>query len=205
TSLLSARAHANKGNLDSALLKSLVPALVVGVILGALISGYVPGLVLSAVFGIVGLLVAANMALRAQPAQLASTMPTGLARHGIGIGIGGFSTLMGIGGGTLSVPIFNGFSVPMHRAVGTAAAIGVIISIPGALGFLISGLNVPGRPPLTIGYVNLFGFALIVPMTMLMAPVGARLAHTINARLLKRAFAVFLSITALRMLYNVFG
>lgn len=202
TSLISARAHAAKGNLDSALLKSLAPALVGGVILGTLISGFVSGLVLSLVFGTIGLLVAANMALRSNPATLAPNVPTGVGRQGIGATIGTISTMMGIGGGTLSVPIFSAFNVPMHRAVGTAAAIGVLISVPGALGFLINGIGAAERPPFTIGYVNLVGFALIVPMTMWMAPFGARIAHAINARLLKQAFAVFLSITALRMLYS---
>lgn len=203
TSMISARAHAAKGNLDSALLKGLAPSLVGGVILGALISGYVSGLVLSLVFGTIGLLVAANMALRLNPTTLAPSVPTGAGRQGIGATIGGISTMMGIGGGTLSVPIFSAFNVPMHRAVGTAAAIGVLISIPGALGFLINGIGVAERPPFTIGYVNLVGFALIVPMTMWMAPIGARIAHAINARLLKQVFALFLSITALRMLYSV--
>lgn len=203
TSLLSARSHAAKGNLDKDLLRSLIPALFVGVVLGALISGFVPGLVLSLVFGVIGLLVAANMALRTKPSTLAPALPGGLARQGIGTTIGTFSTLMGIGGGTLSVPIFSAFNVPMHRAVGTAAAIGIVISIPGAIGFLINGLGVPDRPPLTLGYINLIGFALIVPMTLWMAPVGARIAHALNARLLKQAFAVFLTITALRMLYSV--
>jgi len=77
---------------------------------------------------------------------------------------------MGIGGGTLSVPVLSRFQVPMHRAVGTAAAIGIFISIPGALGFLINGWGVPERPPFSLGYVNLIGFALIVPMTLWTAP-----------------------------------
>ncbi len=202
TSWRSARSHAAKGNLDSTLLRSLAPSLVVGVLLGALISGFVEGAVLALVFGIVALLVSVNMAFGIVPSGLARALPGGVSRQGIGAGIGGFSTVMGIGGGTLSVPVFSIFNVPMHRAVGTAAAIGLIISIPGALGFMISGLGVPNRPPLSLGYVNLVGFALIVPMTVLMAPVGARIAHAINATWLKRAFALFLFITALRMLLS---
>ena len=112
---------------------------------------------------------------------------------------------MGIGGGTLSVPILNAFNVPMHRAVGTAAAIGMVISIPGAIGFLLNGWNVENTPPLTIGYINLIGFALIVPMTMWMAPVGARMANATTAARLKLAFAFFLFITAVRMFYGVLG
>ncbi|WP_394171688.1 sulfite exporter TauE/SafE family protein [Saccharospirillum alexandrii] len=205
TSLRSARAHANKGNLDSALLKSLAPSLLFGVLVGTLISGLVSGLVLSLVFGVIGLLVAANMAISKEPAALAETLPTGIVRHSIGTGIGGFSTLMGIGGGTLSVPVLTRCQVPMHRAVGTAAAIGIFISVPGALGFLINGWGVPERPPFSLGYVNLIGFALIVPMTLWTAPIGARIAHAINAGLLRQLFAVFLFITAVRMLYGVWA
>lgn len=203
TSLRSARTHANKGNLDTALLKSLAPSLLFGVLVGTLVSGLVSGQVLSLVFGIVGLLVAANMAISKDPAALADTLPKGIVRHSIGAGIGGFSTLMGIGGGTLSVPVLTRCQVPMHRAVGTAAAIGIFISVPGALGFLINGWGVPDRPPFSLGYVNLIGFALIVPMTLWTAPIGARIAHAINARLLRQLFAVFLLITAVRMLYGV--
>lgn len=203
TSLRSARAHANKGNLDSALLKSLAPSLLFGVLIGTLVSGLVSGQVLSLVFGVIGLLVAANMAISKEPAALADTLPRGMVRHSIGTGIGGFSTLMGIGGGTLSVPVLTRCQVPMHRAVGTAAAIGIFISVPGALGFLINGWGVPERPPFSLGYVNLIGFALIVPMTLWTAPIGARIAHAINARLLRQLFAVFLFITAVRMLYGV--
>ncbi|WP_127559638.1 sulfite exporter TauE/SafE family protein [Saccharospirillum alexandrii] len=203
TSLRSARAHANKGNLDSALLKSLAPSLLFGVLVGTLVSGLVSGQVLSLVFGVIGLLVAANMAISKEPSALADTLPQGMVRHSIGTGIGGFSTLMGIGGGTLSVPVLTRCQVPMHRAVGTAAAIGIFISVPGALGFLINGWGVPERPPFSLGYVNLIGFALIVPMTLWTAPIGARIAHAINARLLRQLFAVFLFITAVRMLYGV--
>lgn len=203
TSLRSARTHANKGNLDTALLKSLAPSLLFGVLVGTLVSGLVSGQVLSLVFGVIGLLVAANMAISKDPGALADTLPKGIVRHSIGTGIGGFSTLMGIGGGTLSVPVLTRCQVPMHRAVGTAAAIGIFISVPGALGFLINGWGVPDRPPFSLGYVNLIGFALIVPMTLWTAPIGARIAHAINARLLRQLFAVFLLITAVRMLYGV--
>lgn len=203
TSLRSARAHASKGNLDSQLLKSLAPSLLFGVLVGTLVSGLVSGQVLSLVFGVIGLMVAANMAISKDPAALADTLPRGMVRHSIGTGIGGFSTLMGIGGGTLSVPVLTRCQVPMHRAVGTAAAIGIFISVPGALGFLINGWGVPQRPPFSLGYVNLIGFALIVPMTLWTAPLGARIAHAINARLLRQLFAVFLFITAVRMLYGV--
>ena len=84
--------------------------------------------------------------------------------------IGMVSMLMGLGGGTLGVPVFTLLGVPIHRAVGTAAGLGLFIAIPGTLGWLWAGLGVPGRPPLSLGYVNAVGLALIVPATMLAAP-----------------------------------
>jgi len=205
TSIISARAHAAKGSLDRELLRALGPALLVGVLIGTWLSGYLRGTTLTAIFAVIALLVAANMAFRRNGLTLADQLPVRPVRDLIGAFIGGFSTLMGIGGGTLSVPILAAFNYPMHRAVGTASAIGLLISVPGALGFLLHGMDTPGRPPLTLGYVNLIGFALIVPMTMVMAPRGARLAHAINADRLRQAFALFLFLTSLRMLYGLLG
>ena len=90
--------------------------------------------------------------------------------------------MMGIGGGTLTVPLLTAFNYPIRRAVGTASALGFVIGVPGAIGFVLSGWNAANLPPASLGYANLIGFALIVPATMLMAPVGARIAHTINPR-----------------------
>ncbi len=203
TSFISAKSHKAKGNLDEPLFKSLVLPLFIGVVIGSFASGYVSGDVLSIVFASIALLVAANMAFRSNAKPVAENLPRSPFKQIMGTFIGGFSTLMGIGGGTLSVPILNAFNVPMHRAVGTAAAIGMVISIPGAIGFLLNGWTVENTPPLTIGYINLIGFALIVPMTMWMAPVGARMANATTATRLKLAFAFFLFITAVRMFYGV--
>ena len=110
---------------------------------------------------------------------------------------------MGIGGGTLSVPILNALRVPMHTAVGTGAMLGMVISFPGALAFILNGLDVPLRPPLSLGYVNMLGFALIVPATLATTGWGAKLAHAINAKRLRQVFAAFLALTAARMSYGL--
>jgi uncharacterized membrane protein YfcA len=107
--------------------------------------------------------------------------------------------MMGIGGGTLSVPILTAFSYPIRRAVGTASALGLVIALPGAAGFLWNGMGETGRPPFSLGYVNMIGFALIVPATVLAAPWGAKIAHAINPLRLRHAFAFFLFLTSLRM------
>lgn len=203
TSIMSARAHRRRGSLNPAILKRLVPPVVVGVLIGAVLSGFVSGKVLTAVFACVAMLVALNMAIRRDDVALRDGLPGLLGTSALGVSIGGLSTLMGIGGGTLSVPILHALRTPMHVAVGTGAALGMVISLPGAVAFVINGLGVPNRPPTAVGYVDLLGMALIVPATMLTTQWGARLAHATDARLLRRLFALFLALTSLRMFYGL--
>ncbi|GGB99557.1 UPF0721 transmembrane protein [Marinobacterium zhoushanense] len=205
TSIISSRAHFKKGSLNPELLKKLVPGVIIGVIIGAVASGYFSGKILSAVFATIALLVALNMAFKKDGFSLADSLPGAAGTGLIGSVIGFISTLMGIGGGTLSVPILSAFKTPIHTAVGTGAALGLVISLPGAIGFVINGIGVDARPPLSLGYVNLIGLFLIIPATMKMAPVGARIAHAINAKLLRQLFALFLAITSLRMFYGLFS
>jgi uncharacterized membrane protein YfcA len=186
TSIISARSHHKRGGLDMDLLKSLGPLIFVGVVLGTLLGGNARGEVLTGVFAVVALLVAANMAFRREGMVLAQDLPTGPLRWLLGVVIGGFSVMMGIGGGT-------------------ASAIGLVIGVPGALGFILAGLGEPNLPPGNLGYANLIGVALIIPMTMMTAPLGAKIAHTINPAMLRKAFAFFLLLTALRMGYSLIG
>ena len=108
--------------------------------------------------------------------------------------------MVGIGGGTLTVPTLTFCNYPAHRAVGTAAAVGLLISLPAAITMLIFGQAPADAPDGTIGLVNLIGFAAIVPLTVLFAPVGAGLASKLDAAKLKKVFAVVLLITGVRML-----
>ena len=103
-------------------------------------------------------------------------------------------------GTTLSVPTLTAFSFPIHRAVGTSASLGLLIALPAVAGFIWSGWTVANRPPLSLGYVSLPAVLIIAPMSFLFAPLGARIAHTLNPRRLKLAFALFLALTSMRML-----
>lgn len=203
TSLMSSRAHRRRGSLDPALIRRLLPGVLAGVAAGAVASRYLAGPWLTAVFGVVALAVAVQMGFKREGSAWRDGLPGPVGTAGIGVGIGGLSTLMGIGGGTLGVPLLANLKVPMHTAVGTGALLGTVISIPGALAFLVNGLGVPLRPPFSLGYVNLLGVALIVPATMLSTKWGAALAHRIDARRLRQAFAVFLALTAARMLLSL--
>lgn len=203
TSATSTRSHFRKGAVDTGLLRSWGPAIFVGVLAGTALAGIVRGPLLTAVFAVVGLMVSLHMAFGRAHWRLAEGLPTGLPRLSLAGGIGTISAMMGIGGGTLSVPILTLFGYPMHRAVGSAAAIGFLIGVPGTIGFIATGWDVAGRPPFSLGYVNLLGLALILPTSMALAPFGARLAHRLDTRNLRRAFAVFLALTALRMAHSV--
>ncbi|WP_168016020.1 sulfite exporter TauE/SafE family protein [Halomonas salinarum] len=204
TSIMSARAHHRKGGLDASVIKRLVPGVLIGVGLGGIASGYLSGDALSGIFATIALLVAANM-MRRHTRIIREGLPGRLGSGLIGAVIGSISSLMGIGGGTLSVPTLSALNIPIRIAVGTGAALGLVISIPGTLSFMITGLGMPDRLPGSIGFVNLLGFAAIVPMTMLCAPLGVRLAHAIDPALLKRLFALFLLATAVRMYIELFS
>ncbi|MFD0981938.1 sulfite exporter TauE/SafE family protein [Tropicimonas aquimaris] len=205
TSVSSARSHFKRGSVDTRLLRIWGPGIVAGALTGGLAAKFIDADGLKLIFGCIALLVALNMA-SPKTLVLSDDLPKrGWVNAAISYVIGGFSSLMGIGGGTLSVPILSAFSVEIRRAVGTAAAFGFLIAVPAAIGFVISGLGVPDRPPLSLGYISIPAALLILPFTVSFAPVGAALAHRLDGKWIKRAFALFLGITALRMLSAALG
>ncbi|TGD74601.1 sulfite exporter TauE/SafE family protein [Mangrovimicrobium sediminis] len=205
TSISSARAHHARGNVDTALLRLWVAPMVIAVICGSLLAARSGGLLLTAIFGTVAILVALNMLLRANAPAVFQSLPGVPGQMGMAGGIGFFSVMMGIGGGTLGVPTMTLCNVPTHRAVGTAAVFGLVIAVPGALVMLLQGVTPADAPAGTLGLVNLPGFAVIVPMTTLMAPLGVRLGAKLDGATLKRVFAVFLIIVGVRMLWQTFA
>lgn len=200
TSLRSARAHHQRGAVDVGLLRAWGIPMLVGATAGAWVATLVSAATLTLVFATVAFVVALHMGFSRRQWRLAAAVPRGAIAWPLAGSIGAVSAVMGIGGGSLSVPVLSLCGVPMHRAVGTAAAFGIVISIPAVLAFLVAGHGAVSLPPFSVGYVNLLGLALIVPMTLLAAPLGARLAHAASQPALRRAFATFLALTALRML-----
>jgi uncharacterized membrane protein YfcA len=156
---------------------------------------------LAVIFGCAALAVAVKMLLPLEHLLIAQDVPRSLAGAWLPAAIGCLAALMGVGGGTLGVPIMTLCNIAIHRAVGTAALLGLWIAVPATLGFLFTRPDVP-TPVSTVGYVNLIGFALIAPASVVMAPVGARLAHSLSRRHLSLAFGVFLLFVAARMLYR---
>lgn len=204
TSIQSARKHHATGAMDVVLLRSIWLAMLAGVAFGTFIGVHVRGEGLTAVFAMVALLVALNMGFTGVGFRIADRVPDGPPRAALGMGIGSVSAMMGIGGGTLGVPLLSMFGYPIRQAVATASAFGLIISIPATIGFVLGGWNDARVPPFSLGYVSLIGFALIAPTSILATPWGVRLAHTIPPLWLKRAFAVFLAVTSVRMFWSLF-
>lgn len=199
TSLSSVRAHHRRGAVRWDVFARLTPGIVIGALTGAAIARSMPGDRLRLVFGIFELLVALQMALSLRPA--AHRQLPGVAGMGTAGGvIGAVSAIVGVGGGTLTVPFLVWCNVPMRNAVATSAACGLPIALAGAVGFIWSGWAHAGLPPYSLGYVYLPALAAIVVASVLFAPLGARLAHALPAAALKRFFALFLAILGFRML-----
>ncbi len=202
TSISSLRSHNKKHAVDWDQLKRWVVPMIAGVALGSLISSYASGRNLSLVFALVSLPVALNLAFGREDRRIADHLPRGIGGILLPAGIGGLSTVMGVGGGMIGVPTMTLCGVPIHRAVGTASAFGTIISIPGAIGAVIAGWHVADLPPASLGYVNLAAMAFLAPASYLTAPLGAHIAHKTDRKRLRAVFAVFIAITAARMLYD---
>ena len=203
TSISSARAHHRKGSIDMELFRAWAPFMFVGALAGGLVAANVDASVLSGVFGIIALIVVLNM-LKPKPVFLADQPPVSMqARAAIAAPIGALSATMGIGGGTLSVPMLTLLSVPVHRAVGTAALFGLVIAVPGIVGYALAGQEIPGLLAYSIGYINIPAAIIMSCATILFAPLGVRIAHLLNARRLRVAFAVFLAISGIKMLSEV--
>lgn len=200
TSISSIHSHNLKGNVDFELLKSWGVFIFIGVLAGSWLVIGIKGTMLTSLFGVIATLSALNMLIGTGKPALFQKLPDKGGQMVLGTSIGFFSSMVGIGGGTLSVPILTLYNYPVHKAVGTAAAIGLIISLPGALTMLIWGNTPTDAPEGTFGLVNLIGFIFIVPLTVLFAPVGARLATKLDAVKLKSLFAIVLLFTGLRML-----
>ena len=204
TSISSARAHHQRGAVDVEIVKRWTIFVLLGALLGAWIASQVHSNVLAVVFATLAFLVAMKMLLLPSSRNLTEDVPRGPLVTVIPTAIGCFSTMMGIGGGTFSVMTLTLFNEPIHRAVGTAALFGLVISLPGMLGFVVAGWGDPRLPAGSLGFVSLLGFVCIAPATVLAAPVGARIAHAFSAQRLNMLFGIFLIIASLRLYYRAF-
>jgi uncharacterized membrane protein YfcA len=202
TSISSARAHHRRQSVDVDLVRRWAVFVLLGAIAGAWFASRVHSDVLAIVFAAMALLIAIKLILPLDGRTLARDVPRSPLMPVIPGAIGAISSMMGIGGGVLSVATLTLLNQPIHRAVGTAALFGLAISLPGTLAFVVTGWGDPRLPIGNLGYVSLIGFALIAPTTWLTAPLGAALAHRLTHRQLSLSFGVFLLLMSARMFHR---
>lgn len=203
TSLRSVHAHARRGAVDFDVLRSWAPWIVLGVGGGVLFASHVPGSTLATVFGAGVLLMALHFLLPLlADKRVAHEMPAGMARMGIAGGLGTFSSLLGIGGGTIAIIVMTLCGKSIHRAIATASGVGVIIALPSAIGFVLIGFGAPGLASGSLGYVNVPAALVITSMSLVSAPWGVAAAHALSPTLLRRIFGLYLVLVGILMIRN---
>lgn len=203
TGISSARAHHKKGAFSFDLVKKIGLGILMGVGIGTYLADYLGGFALQVIFAVCIFLVAILVLIDTKRFSLGSELPHSPWPTFAGMFNGTISTVMGIGGGMLNVPYMTLYGVPVHKAVGCAAALGVLVAGPGALGFILIGQDGHDLPPLSLGYVNLIAAGCIIPLSVFAAPWGARLAHYFSVKALKRVFAIYLVFVGLKMTLDI--
>jgi len=191
TSLSSVRAHHKRGAVLWHVVKVLAPGIFVGSLVGAHIASALPGKVVGVLFAIFVGFSATQMFLGRKP-EASRTLPGPAGTFAAGGVIGMLSAIVGAGGGFISVPFMTWCNIKIHDAVGTSAALGFPIALSGTLGYIWAGRGLTGVPDGAIGYLYLPGLVCIAIASMLMAPVGARTAHRMDVRPLKKVFGILL-------------
>lgn len=202
TSLSSTRGHQKQKNVRWDVFLVMAPGIVIGDLLASMgLSAVLKGTVLAAIFAVFLLVTATRMALNRRPRE-GNHLPGRAGLFGAGGVIGFVSGLLGIGGGSLSVPFLSYCNIGIHRAVGTSAALGFPIAAAGTIGYILAGRHATGLPPHSFGYIWLPGLLIVAAGTVSMAPIGARAAGALPVTKLRRIFAVLLYVLGAYMLYQ---
>jgi uncharacterized protein len=200
TSIASFRAHYNRGAVDMDILRRWWLPIVIGVLVGSVTARYAPERLFKIVFVMVAWFAAGRLLLARDNWRLGDEVPTGPLMRVYGFFVGLLSTLMGVGGGLFANLLMTFYGRPIHQAVATSSALAVLISIPGALGYIYAGWPVAAKfpdvaalqSPFAIGYVSLIGALLVMPTTLITAPLGVRVAHALSKRTLEMAFGAYM-------------
>ncbi len=204
TSVSSLRAHHRHGAVRWDIVRGITPGILIGTFGATFIASHVDSKPLAIFFSCFTAYVAFQMLLNIKP-KPSRELPGALGLSGVGLGIGGISALVAIGGGSLSVPFMSWCNVKMQNAIGTSAAIGLPIAVSGTLGYLVNGWGEAGLPEMNLGYIHLPALVLVAAVSTFTAPVGAAWAHRLPVAMLKKIFAGVLVLLCLKMLHSVFG
>lgn len=211
TSIRSFRAHYLRGAVDMEILKGWWIAILFGVLAGSVTARYAPERLFKYVFVCVAWTATARLWLARDSWKLGDEMPKGFLMKVYGFAVGILATLMGVGGGLFSNLLMTFYGRSIHQAVATSSALAVLISIPGALGYVYAGWPVAARfpdvmalqAPLAFGYVSLIGAVLVMPTSLWTAPLGVRAAHAMSKRMLEVAFGCYLFIVGGRFVISL--
>jgi len=211
TSIRSYLAHRATRTVDQSVLRAWAVPVVVGVVFGSVIARFAPEQLFKIVFVVVAAVSAIRLLFGSDSWRLADDLPKGGLLKFFGVGIGVLSTLMGIGGGQLSNLLMTFCGRPIHQAIATSSGLGVLISIPGALGYVFAGWPAAAaypsvaalQVPFALGYVSLIAAIVVMPTSILAAPVGVRLAHALPKRKLEIAFGIFLLTVSARFVISL--
>ena len=202
TAVSSFWAHHKRGAVHWPLVRQIVLGIFVGTFLGSCLAARMSTEFLKGFFVVFLYYVAAQMLLNKKP-KPSRQLPGLLGTFAVGNIIGAFSSLVGIGGGTLSVPFMTWCNIPVHRAIGTSAAIGFPIAIAGTIGYVFNGWQAANLPQYSLGYIYLPALGGLVVTSVLTAPLGVRLAHSLPVDRLKRVFAILLLVVGTKMLISL--
>jgi len=203
TAISSLRAHHRHGAVLWPIVARITPGILIGTFFGSWIASRLSTNFLKVFFAVFLLWVGTQMLLGIKP-KATRDIPGRAGMFGAGSVIGIFSSLVGIGGGTLSVPFMTFHNVGMHQAIGTSAAIGLPIALAGTAGYIVNGLKASGLPAGSFGFIHLAAMGGIVLASVCTAPLGARLAHSLPVGKLKKIFAILLYLVGLKMLIGAF-
>ena len=202
TSLSSVYAHHKRGAVRWDIVKRLAPGIVLGSLVASMgVFALLKGSTLAIVFALFVGFSATQMFLDKKPAPTRQ-MPGTAGQLAAGSGIGLLSGMVGAGGGFVSVPFMTWCNVAMHNAVATSAALGFPIALANVVGYILSGQSVPGLPPASFGYVWLPALVVLALFSVATAPLGARAAHKLPVKKLKRVFASLLYVLAVYMFWK---
>ncbi|PWL16462.1 hypothetical protein DKP76_17415 [Falsochrobactrum shanghaiense] len=201
TSLRSAWGHYQRGAVDTKLLRIWVLPIILGVLAGTSVASFADPWVFQLVFVAVASVIAIKLFVGGKGWRVGEELPSDWLLRIYGLIVGALSALMGIGGGAISNLILTLHGKAIHQAIATSAGVGVLISIPGTIGYIIAGWGKSGLPVDALGYVSLLGFVLLVPTSFLTARTGVYLAHAMSRRALEIAFGLFLLAVAARFLF----
>lgn len=203
TSPQSLRAHHKHGAVEWQILKQWAPYLAMGSLVGFFLASMLRSATLVTIFGVIGLCIGLYMGFGKSQWRLSNQMPKGIARAVSGMMIGSLSVIMGIGGGSFAVPLMTLHNVPIHRAVATSSGFGLLLAIPAVVGFAF--LPIEDAPPFTVGALNLPALVIVVLVAGFSTSLGAKMAHAMDPKRLKRVFGIFVGVLALNMLRKAIG